>query len=117
MAKFILIIEDDQDILDMMTYILQDEGFHVISSTETVSPVYVAKLAPAFILLDNRLADGFGHDLCLKLKSDTVTKRVPVVIVSAANQLAAIAEGSGADAYLSKPFDLSDLVSIVRKFF
>lgn len=116
MAKTILIIEDDEDILDMMTYILQDEGFNVISSTETVSVDYVQQIAPSLILLDNRLADGFGRDLCLKLKKDPATVQFPVVIVSAVNQLAHLAEESGADAYLNKPFDLEELIALVRQF-
>lgn len=116
MAKTILIIEDDEDILDMMSYILQDEGFQVVSSVETVAITYIQDLKPALILLDNRLGDGFGRDLCLKLKADASTNHIPVVLVSAVNQLANLAEQSGADAYLNKPFDLEELVSLVRRF-
>ncbi|MEO3402876.1 response regulator [Mucilaginibacter sp. CAU 1740] len=116
MAETILIIEDDQDILDMMTYILQDEGFRVISSMESVAVAYVQEIAPALILLDNRLADGFGRDICRKLKKDPATAGIPVVIVSAVNQLEQVAEESGADAYLPKPFDLEELVAMVRRF-
>lgn len=100
----------------MMTYILQDEGLNVVSSTETVPVSSVQEIAPSLILLDNRLADGFGRDLCLKLKKDPATVQFPVVIVSAVHQLAHLAEESGADAYLKKPFDLEDLVAIVRRF-
>lgn len=116
MPQNILIIEDDPDILDMMTYIIQDEGFHVITSMGTVSVTYVQEIDPVLILLDNRLADGFGRDLCLKLKNDPATRHYPVVLVSAVNQLAQVAEDSSADAYLNKPFDLSELVLLVRKF-
>ncbi len=116
MQKNVLIIEDDPDILDMMTYILQDEGFRVICSMETVSIAYVRELDPALILLDNRLADGFGRDLCLKLKADPATRHYPVVMVSAVNHLAQVAEDSRADGYLNKPFDLEELVETVRRF-
>ncbi|WP_374950007.1 response regulator transcription factor [Mucilaginibacter sp.] len=116
MAKKILIIEDDPDILDMMTYIVQGEGFHVITSMGTVSVAYVQEINPALILLDIRLADGFGRDLCLKLKNDPATRHFPVVLVSAVNQLAQVAEDSNADAYLNKPFDVDELVLLVRKF-
>ncbi len=116
MANNILIIEDDRDILDMMSYILQDEGFQVVSSTASVSAAYVSELNPALVLLDNRLADGFGADLCLKLKNDPATRHYPVVLVSAVKELVQLAADSRADAYLSKPFDLDDLVAMVRKF-
>lgn len=116
MVKNILIIEDDPDILDMMTYIIQEEGFRVITSIGAVSVDYVQEINPALILLDNRLADGFGRDLCFKLKHDSATRHYPVVLVSAVNQLAQVAEESSADAYLNKPFDLDDLVKLVRRF-
>ena len=116
MAKNILIIEDDPDILDMMSYIVQDMGFSVVSSTAGVAVEEVRKISPVLILLDNRLADGFGHDLCRKLKEDPATAHFPVILVSAIQQLAQLAADSGADAYLNKPFDLEDLVAIVHKF-
>ena len=116
MAKTILIIEDDKDILDMIAYILLDDGFEVVRSQDNVSTGFVCGIAPALILLDNRLADGFGSDLCLKLKNDPSTCHIPVLLVSATEQLSKVAGDSGADGFLDKPFDLSDLVAIVRKF-
>ena len=68
------------------------------------------------ILLDNKLTDGFGYELCLELKKNPTTRKFPVILVSAVNQLANIAEESGADGYLNKPFDLVELTSIVRSF-
>ena len=75
MAKTILIIEDDKDILDMMMYVLQDEGFQVVTSQEGVSRDYLLRHDPALILLDDRLAAGFGRDLCMKIKKDPATRR------------------------------------------
>ncbi|MBK0378497.1 response regulator transcription factor [Mucilaginibacter segetis] len=116
MEKTILILEDDKDILDVMVYILEGEGFRVISTQESVSTAFVRKLRPALILLDNRLADGFGYDLCLSLKNDPSTCCFPVVLVSATNRLPELAETSLADAYLNKPFDLGELVRLVRRY-
>ena len=49
------------------------------------------ELGPALILLDDRLASGFGCDLCLKLKNDPTTHRIPVVLVSAIKELEQVA--------------------------
>ena len=116
MENTILIIEDDKDILDMMTYILNDDGFRVVTSLDVVSLTYLKELNPSLILLDNRLTEGFGRDLCIKIKSDNFTRHFPVILVSAVKELAQIAAESGANAYLYKPFDLEELVSLVRRF-
>jgi len=100
----------------MMDYILADDGFDVVSSQESVTEAYVETLSPALILLDNRLADGFGHDICARLKANPATRHFPVILVSAVNQLPVLADECFADAYLSKPFDLEELVALVRRF-
>ena len=116
MSKTVLIIEDDKDILDIMTYILQDTGFTVAGSGESVSASYVQMLNPALILLDHRLKDSFGGDLCLELKRDPLTGQIPIVLVSAVKELPRLAKESGADDYLNKPFDMNELVALVRRF-
>lgn len=100
----------------MMMYVLQDEGFQVVTSQEGVSRDYLLRHDPALILLDDRLAAGFGRDLCMKIKKDPATRRIPVVLVSAVKELAQISQASGADAYLNKPFDLVELIALARRF-
>jgi two-component system phosphate regulon response regulator PhoB len=116
MAKIILIIEDDPDIMDIMTYILREEGYQVFPSLTNVSRDYISELSPSLILMDNRLAAGYGRDFCRKLKDDPSTRHFPVVLVSAVNDLAALADHSGAGGYLNKPFDLAELLNMVRSF-
>ena len=112
----ILIIEDDKDIQDLMVYILRDEGFQVVALAETISLQDILERDPALILLDDRLAVGRGRDLCRKLKNDPLTRRIPVVLVSAVKDLGEVAAACGANAYLPKPFDLDELVAITQRF-
>ncbi|MFD2146243.1 response regulator [Mucilaginibacter antarcticus] len=114
--KTILIIEDDQDILDIMTYILVHEGHHIISATNGQMLKRLGKIQPALILLDNRLSDGYGSDMCLSLKSDPKTAHFPVILFSANSGLAEMAGACKADAYLAKPFDLNELTELVKRF-
>lgn len=65
------------------------------------------------ILLDDWLNDGLGSQLCKKLKNNAHTANVPIILISAANNLAASAKESGADDFLSKPFDIEDLLTKV----
>jgi DNA-binding response OmpR family regulator len=116
MPKTVIIIEDDADILDMMTFILKDEGYTVIGATDCRPLKDVLDTKPDLILMDNRLTNGSGKDECLKLKENAATRHIPVVIVSANQHLEQLAAESLADGYVPKPFDLDELVATVRKY-
>jgi len=75
----------------------------------------LTRLKPSVILLDNKLADGFGNTLCLLIKSQPEVKDIPVILVSASGSLELIAEKCHADGYLSKPFNIQDLLQIVKR--
>jgi DNA-binding response OmpR family regulator len=87
MPKTIIVIEDNADILDMMTIILKDEGYHVISAVDCSPLETVMSYQPDLILLDNRLLDTAGKDECRKLKEDAATAHIPVLLVSAHQDL------------------------------
>jgi two-component system phosphate regulon response regulator PhoB len=119
MAKKILIIEDDKDIRDTVTYALESEGYEVISSDNSKILKSIDKYNPDLILLDNWLtdwkSDANGQQLSKQLKSDPATNHIPVIIVSAVSNIAEIAEAGLADGYLKKPFDLTNLNDIIKK--
>jgi two-component system phosphate regulon response regulator PhoB len=119
MARKILIIEDDKDIRDTVTFALESEGYEVISSENSRILKSINSYNPDLILLDNWLSDwksdANGEQLSKELKSDPATSHIPVIIVSAVNNIAQIAEAGLADGYLKKPFDLVDLNKIIKK--
>jgi DNA-binding response OmpR family regulator len=115
MRNRIVVIEDDKDILDMIDYILEDEGYVVNKFDHLVQIETLTKLEPSLILLDNKLAEGFGNTLCLLIKSQPAAKHIPVILVSASSSLAQVAEKCMADGYLTKPFDIEDLLDIVKR--
>jgi len=116
MPDKIIIIEDDKDTLDIMTYILTDEGYEVIAADNTGPLMDIQLHRPVLILMDNRLPDGPGRDICLKLKNDPATAHFPVALVSADNKLEEIARDCGADAFLKKPFDVKELIGLTKRF-
>ena len=120
MAKKVLVIEDDKDIRDTVTFALEDEGFEVISSETAKILKQVTEIAPNIILLDNWLtdwsSDANGQQLSKGLKSNPATSHIPVIIVSAVSNIKEIAENGMADGYLKKPFDLTELVAVVKKY-
>ncbi|WP_121246605.1 response regulator [Mucilaginibacter phyllosphaerae] len=119
MAKKILVIEDDKDIRDTVTYALESEGYEVISSEHSRILKSLDQHQPDLILLDNWLtewkSDANGQQLSRELKTNPKTSHIPVIIVSAVNNVAEIAKEGLSDGYLKKPFDLTELSAIVKK--
>ena len=118
-AKKILVIEDDKDIRDTIVYILQEEKYEVIASEDSKILKSIDSYKPDLVLLDNWLtdwkSDANGQQLSKELKSNPSTSHIPVIIISAVSNIKEIAEAGLANGYLRKPFDLNDLISIVKK--
>jgi CheY-like chemotaxis protein len=99
-----------------MSYILAEEGYEPVPANNSKPLHDVQVHQPMLILLDYRLREGFGQDFCTRFKKDPATKHFPVVLVSANPSLETIAQESNADGYLKKPFDISELLDMVKKF-
>ncbi len=120
MAKKILVIEDDKDIRDTLVYVLEEQGYEVVSSEEAKILKSLDTIKPDLILLDNWLtewkSDANGQQISKGLKSNPATSHIPIVLISAVSNIQEIAEAGMADDYLRKPFDLNDIISIVKKY-
>lgn len=120
MAKKILVIEDDKDIRDTLVYVLEEQGYEVVSSEEAKILKSLNTIKPDLILLDNWLtewkSDANGQQISKQLKSDPATSHIPIVIISAVSNIQEIAEAGMADDYLRKPFNLTDIIEIVKKY-
>jgi len=117
-AKKIMVIEDDKDIRDTIVYILEEEQYEVISSEDSKILKSLDEHKPDLILMDNWLtdwkSDANGQQLSKELKSDPATSHIPVIIISAVSNVKEIAEAGLANGYLRKPFDLNELIDIVK---
>jgi DNA-binding response OmpR family regulator len=120
MAKKILVIEDDKDIRDMIVCILEEEGYDLISSGDSKILKNINHIKPNLLLMDNWLtewkSDANGQELSKQLKSNPETNHIPIIIISAVSNIKEIAEGGLADSYLKKPFDMTELVNMVKKY-
>lgn len=117
MAKRILIIDDDPDILYVLSLIFESEGYEVILSEDGAETEHIESISPDLILLDIRLAnpEKSGATICTMLKSQAATKQVPIILVSAEKDIRVIAKGCGANAFISKPFDIKQISGKVRE--
>ncbi|MFD2594372.1 response regulator [Sphingobacterium griseoflavum] len=114
--KTILIFDDDVNILEVCTIILVDAGYTVkISETSHDIIEKVSQIHPDIILMDNWIPEIGGIEATRLLKQHAEYKQIPVVYISANNDIHLLAEKAGADAYLAKPFDITELESTVER--
>lgn len=116
MAK-ILIIEDEKDIRQLITFTLQYAGYEVVSGKDGQEAVeLVQKEMPDLILMDVRMPRLDGYEACRIIKADETTKHIPVAFLSAKGQDAEIEKGfeAGASEYLLKPFTPTELIERVK---
>lgn len=109
----ILIVEDEKDLQDVLAYNLKAAGHQVLLASDGNGVVeLVREKRPDLVLLDLMLPDVSGLDLCRALKSDTSTKHIPVMMVTAKGEEIDRVVGFelGADDYLVKPYSTRELM-------
>ena len=111
----ILIIDDDVDLLFLGSSLLRQRGFEVfsLSKADHVFDV-VASFRPDLILLDVKLGDQDGRDICLKLKREAETNFIKVILYSAFPETSVEYSKYGADDFVMKPYELNHLVEKIR---
>lgn len=116
LKPFVLVIEDDPDNCDALSEALRISGMRALGCrTGEEGLAHARVLSPDLVVLDYRLPDITGADVCRRLRADPITKCVPVIAVTAAPE-ALRAAGCQADAVLAKPCDLDTLISTARLF-
>ncbi|MGE6218195.1 response regulator [Nubsella zeaxanthinifaciens] len=110
MSKRVYIFDDNKDILELCTLILEGAGYETRTSSTSNNIIdQVAAFVPDLILMDNWLPDVGGIAATQELKKHPVYQSIPVVYFSANNDIKALAQAAGAESYLPKPFDIDEL--------
>jgi two-component system sensor histidine kinase/response regulator len=117
MAKRILVVDDDENILSLERTILEQKGFDVTTAGGGAEALRLLG-ATTFdlVLLDVMMPEVDGFTVCRKIKEDTRLKDIPVIFLTAKGGGEALAEGfeSGAIMYINKPFTANKLLTIVN---
>ena len=117
MNSKILVVEDDPGALRLISYTLQAEGYEVITATNGLQGLRKAQNdKPDLVVLDVMLPGIDGFEICHRLRADPGTARLPIMMLSAKARETDKATGLnvGADDYLTKPADPSDIVSHIK---
>jgi len=116
MSKRIHVLEDDVDIRYIIEYLLKDQGFELqLSSTFSELKSKLRDAMPDLFIIDVMLPDGNGIEICDDLKNDIFTKHIPVIVMSANPRSKQMSTQACADDYISKPFDLDDVLTRINR--
>jgi phosphate regulon transcriptional regulator PhoB len=113
----VLVVDDERDIIELVSYNLEKEGFKVISAMDGEKALeLVSSKEPEIIILDLMLPGIDGLDVCRELKRNDKTSSIPIIMLTAKGEESDIVIGLelGADDYITKPFSPRILVARVK---
>jgi DNA-binding response OmpR family regulator len=111
----ILVIDDDVDLLFLGSSMLRQKGFEVHSLARPENVLHVVKsFRPDLILLDIKLGDYDGRDLCRQLKNNPETKDIKIILYSAFPETSVDVMKYGADDFIMKPYEMDYLIGRIR---
>ena len=115
-AEAVLVVDDDAELLKMVEILLDEAGYRVIMATEGQEALEkVAQEMPAVILLDMKMPGMDGWEFARQFRA-RYKRRVPIVVLTAAEDARKRAEEIGAEGYLAKPFEIDGLVQVVERY-
>ena len=113
----VLVVDDNEQNLELLVAYLDSLQCKVVTAYDGVEALErVAEVEPDLILLDIMMPRMSGFEVCLKLKSDPQTRKIPIIMVTALNELGDIERGveCGTDDFISKPVNRMELTTRVR---
>lgn len=114
--QHIIVIEDEEDILELITFILETEGYKVTGITDgRIGLNIVKEQSPDLLILDLMLPNIDGTEICRILKNDQKYSKIPIIMVTAKGSNEDIVNGLniGADDYITKPFSTKVFIARV----
>ena len=117
MKKKILFVDDELDVLDLVTIRLRKAGYEIIEAVDAeVAMGIIQKTRPDLILLDLLLPGMQGDELCKKLKSNPKYKKIPILLFTASTmRVPGMVKEIGADDCIVKPFEPDELIYKIKR--
>jgi two-component system cell cycle response regulator DivK len=111
-----LFFDDDQDMLSIVVYMLEEKGWQILTSNHCNNVVEtVTDFQPSIIIMDNNIPDTGGVAATHCIKQQLALQHIPVVFCTGSADGKKLSEQAGADAYLAKPFNLVKLQEIITQ--
>ena len=115
-GRTVLLIDDDEDLLDVVSLALADEGYRVLTAPNGAAALdLISQAPPTLVLLDVLLPVIDGREF-IRAYRELPGPHAAIILVSAIANLPEVAREVGADGYLAKPFELDELLKVVGKY-
>ena len=117
MKKYVSVLEDDDSLRELFTVLLEEEDY-LVSAYPTATS-FIRSLEgqlPDLIILDVRLPDGNGIEICAQIKADLRTAHIPIILASAHTDFNNPHQTNKADSFINKPFDIQTLIDTVKLY-
>ncbi len=112
-------MDDEKDIVETLSFMLRQKGFDCVCAYDGEEGLKLAKeIMPDLVILDVMMPKFNGYKVCRLLKYDAKYKQIPIIMVTARGQAddIAIGEETGADEYITKPFEFNNLMEVITKY-
>ncbi|HEY4387167.1 MAG TPA: response regulator transcription factor [Ktedonobacteraceae bacterium] len=116
MRKKILVVEDDAAIGDVLYEMLSDAGYAVELQMDGQAALQIHEPFPDLLFLDIRLSGSDGRTICQYIKAKPATRHIPIILLSTYKDMQRIAKDVGADDFLTKPFEMEDVLALVTNY-
>ncbi|MBI3981259.1 response regulator [Candidatus Microgenomates bacterium] len=115
--KTVMVVEDDRDISEVLKILLEENNFKVetVFDGHDVEKISVSK-KPDLILLDLWMQGMNGIEIAARLRKNSKTEKIPIVLVSASSDVQKKATEAGVNDFLAKPFEIEELLEKVNKY-
>lgn len=117
--KKILLVDDEPDIIEILQFMLESQGYECITATDGEEGLKKAReINPDIIILDVMMPKINGYKICRLLKFDNKYKDIPILMLTARSQDEdkLIGEETGADEYITKPFEVDEVIETIKKY-
>lgn len=115
--KSILIVDDEEDVVRVLSKRLMACGYKVLAASDGLQAIEKARERPDLILLDITMRDMDGIEVLRQIKGASETNEIPVIMVTGKSGSSSIldAQDLGATDYITKPFELESLLALVKR--
>ena len=117
MSKKIVVCDDDEGILDVVSTILSMYNFEVISEIQSTNAVdRIIREKPDVVLVDLWMPVINGGDIAHQLKNNPLTRHIPIIVFTASQEGKNLLKTLQVDGFIAKPFDINNLVKTIESF-
>jgi len=118
MPKTILIVEDEEHLVELLSYRLEANGYKVETAFDGKTGLKkIYELRPDLVILDIMMPVMHGYEVCEKVRNDKKISKIPIIMLTARIQQSDMerAKQCGADSFVTKPFEPEDLLEEIKK--